>query len=73
MGEVITGKEMVDVPLVSRSYTDLLFTLQPGCGANAIADDRRLCGPIHIRRICCSAGFGQLEFRGLLRQWHARV
>src|SRR5246500_3713857 len=29
MGEVITGKEMVDVPLVSRSYTDLL-TLQPG-------------------------------------------
>ena len=29
MGEVITGKEMTDVPLVSRSYTDLL-TLQPG-------------------------------------------
>ncbi len=29
MGEVITGKEMVDVPLVSRSYTDLL-ALQPG-------------------------------------------
>jgi hypothetical protein len=24
MGEVITGKEMTDVPLVSRSYTDLL-------------------------------------------------
>ncbi|MGA8072409.1 MAG: carboxypeptidase-like regulatory domain-containing protein, partial [Candidatus Acidiferrales bacterium] len=29
MGEVITGKEMADVPLVSRSYTDLL-ALQPG-------------------------------------------
>ncbi len=29
MGEVITGKEMTDVPLVSRSYTDLL-ALQPG-------------------------------------------
>jgi hypothetical protein len=29
MGEVIEGKEMTDVPLVSRSYTDLL-TLQPG-------------------------------------------
>jgi hypothetical protein len=29
MGEVITGKTMTDVPLVSRSYTDLL-TLQPG-------------------------------------------
>src|SRR5215472_14661019 len=29
MGEVIGGKEMTDVPLVSRSYTDLL-ALQPG-------------------------------------------
>jgi hypothetical protein len=29
MGEVITGKEMTDVPLESRSYTDLL-ALQPG-------------------------------------------
>jgi hypothetical protein len=29
MGEVITGREMTDVPLVTRSYTDLL-ALQPG-------------------------------------------
>jgi hypothetical protein len=29
MGEVITSKEMTDVPLVTRSYTDLL-ALQPG-------------------------------------------
>ena len=29
MGEVIEGKEMTDVPLLSRSYTDLL-ALQPG-------------------------------------------
>src|SRR3984957_10350622 len=29
MGEVITAKEMTDVPLVTRSYTDLL-ALQPG-------------------------------------------
>jgi hypothetical protein len=29
MGEVIEGKEMTDVPLVTRSYTDLL-ALQPG-------------------------------------------
>jgi hypothetical protein len=29
MGEVITDKEMADVPLVTRSYTDLL-SLQPG-------------------------------------------
>ena len=31
MGEVIEGKEMTDVPLVTRSYTDLL-ALQPGSG-----------------------------------------
>jgi len=34
MGEVITGKEMNDVPLETRSYTDLL-ALQPGVTATA--------------------------------------
>lgn len=34
MGEVIEGKEMTDVPLVSRSYTDLL-SLQPGVVSTA--------------------------------------
>jgi Carboxypeptidase regulatory-like domain len=34
MGEVIEGKEMTDVPLVTRSYTDLL-ALQPGVISNA--------------------------------------
>ena len=34
MGEVITGKEMTDVPLVTRSYTDLL-SLQPGVAQTA--------------------------------------
>ena len=34
MGEVIEGKEMTDVPLVSRSYTDLL-PLQPGVVSTA--------------------------------------
>jgi len=34
MGEVIEGKEMTDVPLVSRSYTDLL-ALQPGVVSSA--------------------------------------
>ena len=34
MGEVIEGKEMTDVPLVSRSYTDLL-ALQPGVVSGA--------------------------------------
>lgn len=34
MGEVIEGKEMTDVPLVTRSYTDLL-ALQPGVVSSA--------------------------------------
>jgi len=34
MGEVIEGKEMTDVPLATRSYTDLL-ALQPGVAATA--------------------------------------
>jgi Carboxypeptidase regulatory-like domain len=34
MGEVITDKEMTDVPLVTRSYTDLL-SLQPGVVSSA--------------------------------------
>src|SRR5208282_1283242 len=34
MGEVIEGKEMTDVPLVTRSYTDLL-ALQPGVVPNS--------------------------------------
>jgi hypothetical protein len=34
MGEVIEGKEMTDVPLVTRSYTDLL-ALQPGVVSTA--------------------------------------
>jgi hypothetical protein len=34
MGEVITGKSMTDVPLVTRSYTDLL-ALQPGVVSTA--------------------------------------
>lgn len=34
MGEVISGEAMTSVPLVSRSYTDLL-ALQPGVGATS--------------------------------------
>jgi hypothetical protein len=34
MGELITGKEMTDVPLVTRSYTELL-ALQPGVVSQA--------------------------------------
>jgi len=50
MGEVITGKEMVDVPLVSRSYTDLL-TLQPGVAPTQSQMTGAFAGPF------ISAGF----------------
>ena len=50
MGEVITGKEMTDVPLVSRSYTDLL-TLQPGVAPSASQLTGAYAGPF------ISAGF----------------
>src|SRR6202162_5846793 len=50
MGEVVTGKEMTDVPLVSRSYTDLL-TLQPGVAPSASQMTGAFAGPF------ISAGF----------------
>jgi hypothetical protein len=50
MGEVITGKEMTDVPLVTRSYTDLL-ALQPGVVPTASQMSGAYAGPF------ISAGF----------------
>jgi hypothetical protein len=50
MGEVIEGKEMTDVPLVKRSYTDLL-ALQPGVVASASQMTGAYAGPF------ISAGF----------------
>ena len=50
MGEVITGKEMTDVPLVTRSYTDLL-ALQPGVVPTASQMSGAFAGPF------ISAGF----------------
>lgn len=50
MGEVITGKEMVDVPLVTRSYTDLL-ALQPGVISSSSQMTGAFAGPF------ISAGF----------------
>jgi hypothetical protein len=50
MGEVITGKTMTDVPLVSRSYTDLL-SLQPGVAQTASQMTGAYAGPF------ISAGF----------------
>ncbi|HTV60882.1 MAG TPA: TonB-dependent receptor [Verrucomicrobiae bacterium] len=50
MGEVIGGKEMTDVPLVTRSYTDLLG-LQPGVAQQPSAMTGAYAGPF------ISAGF----------------
>ena len=50
MGEVITGKTMTDVPLVTRSYTDLLG-LQPGVAQTASQMTGAFAGPF------ISAGF----------------
>jgi hypothetical protein len=50
MGEVITGKQMTDVPLVTRSYTDLL-ALQPGVVSQASGMTGAFAGPF------ISAGF----------------
>jgi hypothetical protein len=50
MGEVITGKTMTDVPLVTRSYTDLLG-LQPGVAQTASQMSGAYAGPF------ISAGF----------------
>jgi Carboxypeptidase regulatory-like domain len=50
MGEVIEGKRMTDVPLISRSYTDLL-ALQPGVVPSASPMSGAYGGPF------ISAGF----------------
>jgi hypothetical protein len=50
MGEVITGKTMTDVPLATRSYTDLL-SLQPGVAQTASQMTGAYAGPF------ISAGF----------------
>ena len=60
MGEVITGKEMTDVPLVTRSYTDLL-DVAARCCAVGLADEWRIRRSVHIRRLCRSVGIGDLN------------
>ncbi|HEY0703204.1 MAG TPA: carboxypeptidase regulatory-like domain-containing protein [Candidatus Acidoferrales bacterium] len=59
MGEVITGKEMTDVPLVSRSYTDLL-ALQPGVVSQPSGLSGAFAGPF------ISAGFALPQVSGSL-------
>jgi hypothetical protein len=57
MGEVIEGKEMTGVPLVTRSYTDLL-ALQPGVVSTASQMTGAYAGPF------ISAGFAVPQVSG---------
>jgi hypothetical protein len=57
MGEVITGQEMTDVPLVTRSYTDLL-SLQPGVAQQASGMTGAYAGAF------ISAGFSMPQISG---------
>jgi Carboxypeptidase regulatory-like domain len=57
MGEVIEGKEMTDVPLVTRSYTDLL-ALQPGVVSTASGMSGAYAGSF------ISAGFAMPQVSG---------
>jgi hypothetical protein len=57
MGEVIEGKRMTDVPLVARSYTDLL-ALQPGVVSTASQMTGAYSGPF------ISAGFAVPQVSG---------
>jgi hypothetical protein len=57
MGEVIEGKEMTDVPLVTRSYTDLL-ALQPGVISTPSGMTGAYSGPFN------SAGFAVPQVSG---------
>jgi len=72
MGEVIEGKEMTAVPLVSRSYTDLL-ALQPG----VISTTSGLSGAygrfLHLCRFRRTTGFRRSQLRRIFGKRHARI
>ena len=55
MGEVITGNEMTGLPLVSRSYTDLL-ALQPGVVPTASGLSGALAGPFNSTGVVVPSG-----------------
>src|SRR5258708_22812547 len=66
LGEVIEGKEMTDVPLVRRSFTDLL-SLQPGVVPNASPMSGAYAGPF------VSAGFSLPSGSGDQDSWPLSV
>jgi hypothetical protein len=64
MGEVITGNEMTGVPLVSRSYTDLM-ALQPGVVPTASGLSGALAGPFNSTGVVLPLVSGDLNAGGL--------
>jgi hypothetical protein len=64
LGEVIDSKEMTDVPLVSRSYTDLL-ALQPGVVSTSSGMSGALAGPFNSTGVVMPQVSGDLNAGGL--------
>jgi hypothetical protein len=64
LGEVIGSQEMADVPLVSRSYTDLL-ALQPGVVSSASGMSGALAGPFNSTGVVMPLVSGDLNAGGL--------
>jgi hypothetical protein len=64
LGEVITGDEITGVPLVSRSYTDLI-ALQPGVVSSPSGLSGALAGPFNSTGIVLPLVSGDLNAGGL--------
>jgi Carboxypeptidase regulatory-like domain/TonB dependent receptor len=64
LGEVIGSQEMTSVPLVSRSYTDLL-ALQPGVVSNSSGMSGALAGPFNSTGVVVPLVSGDLNAGGL--------
>ncbi len=64
LGEVIGSQEMTDVPLVSRSYTDLL-ALQPGVVSTSSGMSGALAGPFNSTGVVVPLVSGDLNAGGL--------
>ena len=64
LGEVISGNEMTGVPLVTRSYTDLL-ALQPGVVPTPSGMSGALAGPFNSTGIVLPQVSGDLNAGGL--------
>jgi len=64
MGEVITGNEMTSVPLVSRSYTDLI-ALQPGVVSSSSGLSGAQAGPFNSTGVVLPLVSGDLNAGGL--------